>query len=183
LRLADVLEREADAGSDWAAASAELVRRRAIELSRLSAADADAEADPHALRIAAKRLRYAMEFAERTGAGEHGACVRRLRRMQEALGDWHDRFVLAEELAAQSGSTEAQAAGLSAPLLKAAAGWMKAADRELAAARRHRRGVQEALTGHVPQTRARIEERNAGRGAENGRQRVGRRGGVRTGAG
>lgn len=56
----------------------------------LSRVDAFLDADPtqlHALRIAAKRLRYAIEIRDPDGAGPW---LKRLRLIQSQLGDWQD---------------------------------------------------------------------------------------------
>jgi CHAD domain-containing protein len=46
----------------------------------------------HAYRMAAKRARYLAEFAPKSVKREQ--LIRRLRRVQDALGDWHDWLVL-----------------------------------------------------------------------------------------
>jgi CHAD domain-containing protein len=46
----------------------------------------------HAYRMAAKRARYLAEFAPKSA--ERELFIRRLRRVQDALGDWHDWLVL-----------------------------------------------------------------------------------------
>ncbi|MCX6362442.1 MAG: CHAD domain-containing protein [Armatimonadetes bacterium] len=56
----------------------------------------------HAMRIAAKRLRYTMEiFAPYSGGGLEGL-VESVKQLQETLGEIHDADVLAPELAGQA---------------------------------------------------------------------------------
>ncbi len=71
----------------------------------------DAERDLHSLRIAGKRLRYTLEMAnvERMGHGKGrpslAAVIRVFKRMQDALGLWHDYVVLTEQLLLMSVET------------------------------------------------------------------------------
>jgi CHAD domain-containing protein len=65
----------------------------------------------HAARIAIKKLRYAMEIAHETGAGDRTAAIRELKKTQDLLGDLHDRQELIDNL---TGSVAAdQSAGQS----------------------------------------------------------------------
>lgn len=66
-------------------------------------ADADAIAaqsgsaapvDPHQLRIDGKQLRYTVELAQSEGVRFRASVLRRLKRLQDALGIWHDHVVL-----------------------------------------------------------------------------------------
>jgi CHAD domain-containing protein len=66
-------------------------------------ADADAIAtrsgsaapvDPHQLRIDGKQLRYTVELAQAEGVRFRASVLRRLKRLQDALGIWHDHVVL-----------------------------------------------------------------------------------------
>jgi hypothetical protein len=52
----------------------------------------------HSLRLAIKKLRYAMEIADTTGLWRSPAALRRLKRAQDALGGAHDRQVLLDRL-------------------------------------------------------------------------------------
>jgi CHAD domain-containing protein len=54
--------------------------------------------DPHALRIAGKLLRYTLEMLRCTRGGDKppAGVLAIFKRMQDALGDWHDHVVLAE---------------------------------------------------------------------------------------
>jgi CHAD domain-containing protein len=48
----------------------------------------------HALRIATKRLRYRAEILRDSGGSAFATMIKDLKEIQEALGTWHDRFVL-----------------------------------------------------------------------------------------
>jgi len=52
--------------------------------------------DPHQLRIAGKIFRYTLEMAQEQGHKLPASVMRTFKRMQEALGLWHDYVVLAE---------------------------------------------------------------------------------------
>jgi CHAD domain-containing protein len=54
--------------------------------------------DPHQLRIAGKALRYTLEFAAAGGHRMPAAVTRAFKRMQDALGLWHDYVVLNDYL-------------------------------------------------------------------------------------
>jgi CHAD domain-containing protein len=73
--------------------------------------------DPlHAVRIAAKKLRYVLEVAEEAGIPRVGALIRPLKDVQGTLGRLHDLQVLLDcqrEVEA-SGGTDAERAGLAA---------------------------------------------------------------------
>jgi CHAD domain-containing protein len=53
----------------------------------------------HAVRIAAKRLRYAIEVIGEVGAPESDQILTWLRRLQQHLGDWNDLEVMEEMMA------------------------------------------------------------------------------------
>lgn len=53
----------------------------------------------HAVRVAAKRLRYAIEVIGEVGAPESDLILDWLRRLQRHLGDWHDLEVMEEMMA------------------------------------------------------------------------------------
>jgi CHAD domain-containing protein len=53
----------------------------------------------HALRIAAKRLRYRAELLAEFGDGNAKSLVKDLKSLQQALGRWHDRHVLFQSVA------------------------------------------------------------------------------------
>ena len=58
--------------------------------------DLFAPQDPHELRIAGKLLRYTFEMLRRTPRKPPAVVVRTFKRMQDALGEWHDYVVLGE---------------------------------------------------------------------------------------
>jgi CHAD domain-containing protein len=60
----------------------------------------------HAVRIAAKKLRYALEAAQATGTVHVHGAMALLKRVQDVLGDLHDRHVFlqtVEERATEAG--------------------------------------------------------------------------------
>jgi hypothetical protein len=63
----------------------------------------------HRVRIALKKFRYALEVAERLGRFRLGGSMRRLKQMQDLLGDLHDLQVLgglARDVATQAPAAE-----------------------------------------------------------------------------
>jgi CYTH domain-containing protein len=97
--------------SNLATFSAELVRRAVSELeARL--ADVNDPADevaPHQARIAGKRLRYLIEpIVDVLDAGS--PLLRRLKGLQDTLGDLHDSQVFSRELVSASADAGAQVA-------------------------------------------------------------------------
>ena len=58
--------------------------------------------DPHQLRIAGKSLRYTLEMAREQGNKLPAAVLSLFKRMQTALGLWHDYVVLAERIMCES---------------------------------------------------------------------------------
>ena len=52
----------------------------------------------HRARIAGKRLRYILEASDELGFGHYRRRIARLRRIQQALGVWHDLEVLGEAM-------------------------------------------------------------------------------------
>jgi CHAD domain-containing protein len=52
--------------------------------------------DPHQLRIAGKSLRYTLEMAKEQGHKLPASILKAFKKMQEALGDWHDDVVLVQ---------------------------------------------------------------------------------------
>jgi CHAD domain-containing protein len=52
----------------------------------------------HSARVATKKLRYSLELADRTGLWHPTRAIRRLKKVQEALGQAHDRQILIEQL-------------------------------------------------------------------------------------
>jgi CHAD domain-containing protein len=72
--------------------------RQADELS----GEAANKADPHTLRIAGKSLRYTIEMAQASGHKLPKEVGRAFKRMQAALGTWHDYVVLCERAQCES---------------------------------------------------------------------------------
>lgn len=54
--------------------------------------------DPHQLRIVGKSLRYTLELAVAGGHKVPASIIRLFKRLQDALGLWHDYVVLAEQI-------------------------------------------------------------------------------------
>ena len=89
-----------DATDAWALVLAERLSERADRLR-----DAVAGAGPmyvservHEVRIAAKKLRYALELAAETGEADTADAVARLKKIQDSLGRLHDIEILQEFL-------------------------------------------------------------------------------------
>jgi CHAD domain-containing protein len=62
--------------------------------------------DPHQLRIAGKSLRYTLEMARQQGVRLPASVTTLFKRMQTALGLWHDYVVLAERMMTESVESE-----------------------------------------------------------------------------
>jgi CHAD domain-containing protein len=62
----------------------------------------DRRADPHELRIAGKSLRYTLEIAQAAGHPVGTRTLKLFKKMQDALGLWHDYVVLAERAMRES---------------------------------------------------------------------------------
>jgi len=82
-----------------AAAAAELARKHANVMQELLASieSPDDEAQAHRARISGKQLRYL--FEPLSGRNEVKRVVRKLKKLQDLLGDLHDNQVLSESLA------------------------------------------------------------------------------------
>ena len=100
LRRLGALASAPDVEPAWRAALARRLTRRAGAL-----VDAVNEAGAlfvparlHLVRIAAKKLRYALELADEARAADTGAMVRRLKQTQDTLGRLHDLQVLIEHV-------------------------------------------------------------------------------------
>ncbi|HEX2643605.1 MAG TPA: CHAD domain-containing protein [Thermoanaerobaculia bacterium] len=84
-----------------ATATAAILRRQAEELrAHLAAVESvEDETEAHEARISAKRLRYLLEpIAAEIPGGQAPAVVKRLKGLQEILGELHDAHVLETEL-------------------------------------------------------------------------------------
>ena len=102
-RLTSLAQTLEEAGTDdWREALSKRLLKRAKAL-RSAAADAGQlyEAERlHAVRIAAKKLRYAAELAAETGVKAANQPVRTIKRVQDTLGRLHDVQVLQTHVAA-----------------------------------------------------------------------------------
>jgi CHAD domain-containing protein len=76
------------------------LRNRASQLHAavLAAGRVYAPGPLHGVRISLKTFRYAFELAGRLSRGRHGATLRRLKTLQDILGDMHDLQVLAAQV-------------------------------------------------------------------------------------
>jgi len=85
----------------WRAALAARIVRRARRLEKAidQAGQIYAPEALHIVRIAAKKLRYALEIADESGAAPCAAAVREIKRVQETLGRLHDLQVLQHHVA------------------------------------------------------------------------------------
>jgi CHAD domain-containing protein len=98
---AQTLMESADIGSDVVEKLQQTVRAAlkdwhdALELAR----DDRSVENLHALRIAAKRLRYRAELLAELGSGPMKPAIKTIKEFQTLLGDWHDRCVLLEHVA------------------------------------------------------------------------------------
>jgi CHAD domain-containing protein len=77
----------------FAARAEQLTRSRDDSSEQPGAAPAG---DVHELRIAGKLLRYTMEWAEPAGLRVPAAVLKSFKKLQDALGLWHDHVVLGE---------------------------------------------------------------------------------------
>jgi CHAD domain-containing protein len=98
---AQTLMEAADIGSDVVDKLQQTVRAAlkdwhdALELAK----DDRSVENLHALRIAAKRLRYRAELLAELGSGGMKPAIKTIKEFQTLLGDWHDRCVLLEHVA------------------------------------------------------------------------------------
>jgi CHAD domain-containing protein len=107
--------------------------------------------EPHQLRIDCKNLRYTLEMAQENGAELQKGLVANFKRLQTALGSWHDYVVLTER--ALSESTEADLAlhdpELQQSMLKLATNLMGRAQKELAKVNEFWRTEGETLVASI----------------------------------
>src|SRR6185437_7647067 len=68
----------------------------AEQAAQLSTEPGSHREDPHQLRIAGKSLRYTLELAKAQGHKLPATILKGFKKMQEALGNWHDAVVLVE---------------------------------------------------------------------------------------
>ena len=94
--LARLLQGEPGASGCARRAGARLrTRALALQAAVLAAGRVYASGPLHAVRISLKKFRYAFELAARASRSRHGATLRRLKAVQDVLGDMHDLQVLA----------------------------------------------------------------------------------------
>lgn len=88
-------------GAPWAATLANrvLTRTDALDLAITRAGGVHFPNRVHAVRIAAKKLRYALEAAESLGTFRVPGALALLKRVQDVLGDLHDRYVFLQSVA------------------------------------------------------------------------------------
>lgn len=107
--------------------------------------------DPHAVRIEGKALRYTIEMAQAHGHPLAEEITRTFKKMQDALGLWHDHVVLTEQAMLLSG--EAMLTHHNLPLqqsvLDLAQASLKEAGRQLDKFRRLWREHGEALAAEI----------------------------------
>ena len=125
--------------------------------------------DVHDLRVAGKRLRYTLELAAPLGGDVPASVGRDLKKLQDALGLWHDYAVLTAEVLrlATRADLPARRPELFGEVLALACDAWRASERHLAAFRRlwDERGARlvERVTTFAPSDRS-----PAGRGEDTG---------------
>jgi CHAD domain-containing protein len=89
-------------GHNWRAALGLRIGRRARRLDKAidEAGQIYAPEALHQVRISAKKLRYALELADESGAAPCGEALRVIKRVQDALGRLHDLQILQHHVAA-----------------------------------------------------------------------------------
>jgi CHAD domain-containing protein len=89
-------------GHGWRTALALRIakRGRRLEKAIAEAGQIYAPEPLHQVRIAAKKLRYALEIADESGAAPCAATLRVIKRVQDALGRLHDLQILQHHIAA-----------------------------------------------------------------------------------
>jgi CHAD domain-containing protein len=120
--------------------------------------------DPHQLRITGKSLRYTLEMAREQGHKLPGSILKAFKKMQDALGSWHDDVVLVQ--CAMSMSLEQMLAyhrpGMQDEMLKLARMFLGRSERELAKFaslwQQHGSETAEAIRTRFPLTQAPAEQ-------------------------
>lgn len=104
----------------------------AAKADRLSNASDQAD-DPHELRIAGKSLRYTLEMAQAAGHAIGKPTLKTFKKLQDALGLWHDYVVLAERAMCESaeGMLAHHSSALQKELLRLVQRILKRADAQL----------------------------------------------------
>jgi CHAD domain-containing protein len=78
------------------AADSMIATPRAADVTSEASDSVATAADPHAVRIVGKLLRYTLEMAKVEGHALPGSVMRGFKKMQESLGMWHDFVVLTD---------------------------------------------------------------------------------------
>jgi CHAD domain-containing protein len=86
----------------------------AVEANRLLSSNGNGDlgeamerpVDPHAIRIAGKSLRYTLEMARAQGSELDPEVFKTFKKMQDALGLWHDFVVLTERILSMSSAEQ-----------------------------------------------------------------------------
>ncbi len=113
----------------WRALLADRILRRANELETAIARAGRVHFPNrvHAVRVAAKKLRYALEAAEATGTVRVSGALALLKRVQDVLGDLHDRHVFLQAVAERA----SQAAPETAVAFDAVRAYLEAGCRDM----------------------------------------------------
>ena len=157
----------------WQTALRARVRKRAVRLQdALHAAGTLYAAEPlHEIRIAAKKLRYALELAQTAAGAAVARELTRLKRLQELLGHLHDLHVLENFVRAVAVET-AEDAALSTALDRMLgdldrdcralhARFLRQSNRLVASARRAERDIAVWLSPRRPLRIARLKSSRA----------------------
>ncbi|HSZ55700.1 MAG TPA: CHAD domain-containing protein [Tepidisphaeraceae bacterium] len=134
---------------------------QASQLNRESPAE---PRDPHELRIAGKILRYTLEMAKEQGHKLPASVLRAFKKMQEALGNWHDDVVLIQCMMQTSLDRQLSyhQLDLQEGLLKLSRTFLGRGNRELARFSKlwQKQGeeVAQTIRGKFPLTRAVVSE-------------------------
>jgi CHAD domain-containing protein len=91
------------------------------------------EHDPHTLRITSKSLRYTLELAKANGSRLPKSVFKHFKRIQDALGLWHDYVILADRVLKESHkqSLAQSDADLQQALLSLASGSLRRAQKQM----------------------------------------------------
>jgi CHAD domain-containing protein len=110
-RIAKAIERQASEQELWQAITRRVQRRTARVTSVIEACGTLYDPERlHALRIAIKKLRYALEFARGTRGVEVDAAIGALKHAQQRFGHLHDMQVLQAEIGAFTAAGRRRAA-------------------------------------------------------------------------
>jgi CHAD domain-containing protein len=136
----------------------------AEQASHIGGSSSPEPRDPHQLRIAGKILRYTLEMAKEQGHKLPRSVLSAFKKMQEALGNWHDDVVLIECMMQKSLDCELSyhQLQLQEGLLKLSRTFLGRADRELARFsklwQKHGDEVAQTIRGQFPLTQPVVSE-------------------------